>query len=220
MLTRVVSYDELVESDYLVFILYRVTKDTLLWRHNGRDCVSNHQPHDCLLKRLFRRRSKKTSKLRITGLCAGNSPGPVNSPHKWPVTRKMFPFDDVMTSQRRFNAFNCLHFIAWGRVRQVPNDTSIHAVTGYVVTPFLWKIEREARNTVKCRYNAFKFITLHTTLRQQWQKLNRILESQQILHISPSRSIAGILEKIDRVITASHCIWRNNEGRRPYTRVL
>ena len=21
--------------------------------------------------------------------------GPVNSPHKWPVTRKMFPFDDV-----------------------------------------------------------------------------------------------------------------------------
>ena len=22
--------------------------------------------------------------------------GPVNSPHKWPVTRKMFPFDDVI----------------------------------------------------------------------------------------------------------------------------
>ena len=43
--------------------------------HNGRDNVSNHQPHDCLLSRLFRRRSKKTSKLRATGLCAGNSPG-------------------------------------------------------------------------------------------------------------------------------------------------
>ena len=26
----------------------------------------------------------------------GNSPGPVNSPHKWPVTRKVFPFDDVI----------------------------------------------------------------------------------------------------------------------------
>ena len=25
--------------------------------------------------------------------------GPVNSPHKWPVTRKMFPFDDVIMSQ-------------------------------------------------------------------------------------------------------------------------
>ena len=48
--------------------------DSLLWRHNGRGSVSNHQPHDCLLNRLFRRRSKKTSKLRVTGLCAGTSP--------------------------------------------------------------------------------------------------------------------------------------------------
>ena len=44
------------------------------WRHNGRDGVSNHQPHDCLLNRLFRRRSKKTSKVRVTDLCGGNSP--------------------------------------------------------------------------------------------------------------------------------------------------
>ena len=35
--------------------------------------MSNHQPRDCLLNRLFRRRSKKTSKLRVTALCAGNS---------------------------------------------------------------------------------------------------------------------------------------------------
>ena len=47
----------------------------LQWRHNGRNSVSNHQPHDCLLNRLFRCRSKKISKLRVTGLCAGNSPG-------------------------------------------------------------------------------------------------------------------------------------------------
>ena len=68
----------------------------LRWCHNDHDGVSNHQPHGCLLNRLFRRRSEKTSKLRVTGLCAGNSPGPVNSPHKGPVTRKMFPFDDVI----------------------------------------------------------------------------------------------------------------------------
>ena len=68
----------------------------LQWRHNDHDGVSNHQPRGCLLNRLFGRRSKKTSKLRVTGLCAGNSPGPVNSPHKGPVTRKMFPFDDVI----------------------------------------------------------------------------------------------------------------------------
>ena len=48
---------------------------TLLWRHNGHSIVSNHQPHDCLLNHLFRRRSKLTPKLRVTGLCVGNSPG-------------------------------------------------------------------------------------------------------------------------------------------------
>ena len=46
----------------------------LQWRHNGRDGVSNHQPHHCSLNRLFRCRSKKTSKLRLIDLCAGNSP--------------------------------------------------------------------------------------------------------------------------------------------------
>ena len=39
---------------------------------------------------------KKTPKLRVTGLCVVNSPGPVNSLHKGPVTRKMVPFDDVI----------------------------------------------------------------------------------------------------------------------------
>ena len=34
----------------------------LRWRHNDHDSVSNHQPHGCLLNRLYRRRSKKTSK--------------------------------------------------------------------------------------------------------------------------------------------------------------
>ena len=48
---------------------------SLQWRHNGRDGVSNHQPHDCLHNRLFGCRSKKTSKPRFTGLCGGNSPG-------------------------------------------------------------------------------------------------------------------------------------------------
>ena len=43
------------------------------WRHNLRDGVSKHQSHDCLFNCLFRRRSKKTSKLRVTGL-SGNSP--------------------------------------------------------------------------------------------------------------------------------------------------
>ena len=52
---------------------YKDGLSTLQWRHNGCDSISNHQPHHCLLNRLFRGRSKKTSKLRVTGLCAGNS---------------------------------------------------------------------------------------------------------------------------------------------------
>ena len=47
---------------------------SLQWRHNERDGVSNHRGLDCLVRRLFRRRSKKSSKLRVTGLCVGNSP--------------------------------------------------------------------------------------------------------------------------------------------------
>ena len=66
-------WNEFSEKDshvYQCIFLY-----ALHWRHNGRDSVSNHQPHHCLLNSLFRCSSKKTSKLRITGLCVGNSPG-------------------------------------------------------------------------------------------------------------------------------------------------
>ena len=47
---------------------------TLQWCHNECDGDSNHQHLDCLLKHLFRPRSKKTPKLSVTGLCEGNSP--------------------------------------------------------------------------------------------------------------------------------------------------
>ena len=49
--------------------------EPLRWRHNGSESISNHQPHDCLLNCLFKRKSKKTSKLRATGLYAGKSLG-------------------------------------------------------------------------------------------------------------------------------------------------
>ena len=82
---------------------------TLRWRHNGCHGVSHYQPRDCLLNLLFRHRSNNTSELRVTGLCARNSP------HKGPVTRKMFPFDDIiMTYQMRFHEL----FVSqmWGKL--------------------------------------------------------------------------------------------------------
>ena len=45
-----------------------------------RDGVSGHQRLDCLLNRLFRHKSKKASKLRVNGLCEGNSPVAVEFP--------------------------------------------------------------------------------------------------------------------------------------------
>ena len=41
----------------------------LQWRHNERDGVSIRWRLDYLFNRLFKRRPKKTSKLRVTGLC-------------------------------------------------------------------------------------------------------------------------------------------------------
>ena len=84
----------------------QTTRNTerLQWRHNGRDGVSKHQPHFCLLKRLFRRRSKNTSKLRVTGLCVGN---PHNGSH-------------VITSY-------CMGYISCGR-HMMLNDRSCACV--------------------------------------------------------------------------------------------
>ena len=83
--------------------------NSLQWRHSERDGVWNHQPHDCLLNRLFRHRSTKTSKLRVTGLCEGNSSVTGEFPTQGPVTRKMFPFDDVIMN--KYHGYLC-----WPRV--------------------------------------------------------------------------------------------------------
>ena len=56
-----------------LFSLMASQRWALQWRQNEPDGASNHQPHDCLFHRLFRRRSKKISKLRVTGLCEGKS---------------------------------------------------------------------------------------------------------------------------------------------------
>ena len=78
-------------------------QNMLHWRHNDydgvsnhHDGISNHQPHDCVLNRLFRRRSKKHKSSVSLAFVWGIHRCPVNSPHKSTVTRKIFPFDDVI----------------------------------------------------------------------------------------------------------------------------
>ena len=74
---------------------------TIMWfirvrGHNECNGISNHLCLQCLPKCLFRRRSKKTSKLRITALFERNPPVMGGFPHKGPVMQRMFPFDDII----------------------------------------------------------------------------------------------------------------------------
>ena len=64
----------MLKSEYSMLERARHANSTLQWRNNGRNGISNHQPRDCLLSSLYRHRSKKISKQRVTGRYAGNSP--------------------------------------------------------------------------------------------------------------------------------------------------
>ena len=82
---------------YTNYVLYGIRSRSMRqWRHTERDGASNHRPLHCLLNRLFRRRSKKHQSSTSLAFVRGIQGGPENSPHKGPVTRKVFPFDDVI----------------------------------------------------------------------------------------------------------------------------
>ena len=87
-------YDACIWYRYLTYKSLYV--HTLQWRHNGRDGIPNHQPHHCLLNHLFRRRSKKTSKIRVTGLCAVNSPVTGEIPAHMACNTENVSIDDVI----------------------------------------------------------------------------------------------------------------------------
>ena len=75
---------------------YSVTPWTLQWRYHECDGVSNHLRFDCLLDRFSiadQRRHQRSSALAFV---RGIQRWPVDSPHKGPVTRKLFSFDDVI----------------------------------------------------------------------------------------------------------------------------
>ena len=96
------------------------------------DGVSNHQPYDCLLSRLFMRRAKETSKLRITGLCVGNSP----------ITGE-FPAQRAKNAQKYFHLMSSsylrtvnwlMKLAAYQRnilMSQTYNDKKITTITSY-----------------------------------------------------------------------------------------
>ena len=81
-------------SRYFTILLHPIS--SLQWHNNKFDGVSNH--HCLPASRLLRRRSK-ASLASVRGIHRGS----VNSQHKGPVARKMFPIDDVIMYSRRFD---------------------------------------------------------------------------------------------------------------------
>ena len=76
-----------------------ISPNSLLWRHNKRDGISNHQPHvySTVYSGTVERKHQSSTSLAFVREI---HQWPVNSPHKWPVMRKMFPFDDVIMFKR------------------------------------------------------------------------------------------------------------------------
>ena len=75
--------------------------------------------------------------------------GPVNSPHKWPVTRKMFPFDDVIIS-------------TLSRARMKWSIFCIFPIN----FPYIWKVavsNSNLPNSVKCNEWCFRCFQMNAS---------------------------------------------------------
>ena len=81
---------------YIPLIIPKQVYSSLLWGHNGRAGVSNHQPHHYLLNCLLGTDQRKHPSSASLDFVRGVHRWPMNSPHKWSVTRKRFSLDDVI----------------------------------------------------------------------------------------------------------------------------
>ena len=84
---------------YFFQFLYRKMKlcePALEWRHNERDVVSNHRRLHCLLNYGSGADQRKHYCSASLAFLWEIHKWPVDSPHKGPVTRNLFLFDDVI----------------------------------------------------------------------------------------------------------------------------
>ena len=86
---------------------------TWRWRYNGHDGISKHQPHIIYSTVYSGADQSKHQSSTSLAFVWGIHRGPVNSPHKWPVTRKMFPFDDVIMESMPFYMSDVFDDIEW-----------------------------------------------------------------------------------------------------------
>ena len=93
------------------WLAFNCVQISLRWRHDECDGVSNHQPHDWLLYHIQAQIKRKHQGSASLAFVRGINWWPVNSLHKWPVTRKRFPFDDVIM----FGQFVTTFWVSRGR---------------------------------------------------------------------------------------------------------
>ena len=154
---------------YEVTRLLGPLEKSLQWRHNERDGMSNHQCH-CLLNCLFRCRSKKTSKLRVTGLCEGNSPVTGEFPTHRPVTQKMFPFDDVIMIT--FTLFTLTTFIQNIASTEFEQSLFFSVLTKWLTNRHWVDIKELCRHWLRKWFVTY-YVT-HKYLIQVWLDSNKI----------------------------------------------
>ena len=116
--------------------------NTLQWRHNERYGVSNHQPRDCLLNRLFRRRSKKASKLRVTGLFEESTSSTVEFPaqrasnaENVPIWWRLHDMFGLPHSQWIVGSCNRVVFITFHKYHR--QSVPLHIPNGRQFVPFM-----------------------------------------------------------------------------------
>ena len=86
--------------------------NTLRWRHNGRDGVSNHPPHDCLLNRFIQTQINEN----------------ITAPRHWPLCGE---FTGEFPAQMASNAENVS--ISWRHHELKFNNRTV--VNGYALSP-------------------------------------------------------------------------------------
>ena len=130
---------------------------TLQWHHNGRNGVLNHRRLDCLLKRLFKRRSKKTSMLRVTGLCEGNSPMTDECPAQRASNTEnvsiWWRYHDICVAQHQIeNMTNVIRWLSADR-HSVHHGISRDPTSYFKLTHIKWIVF----NTLRLRQNFCNF---------------------------------------------------------------
>ena len=83
----------------LCFLRKHLRHDQMQWRHNGRNDVPKTNltiVYSTVYSGTDQRKHQSSATLAFV---RGIHRWPVNSPHKWPVTWKMFPFDDVVMKE-------------------------------------------------------------------------------------------------------------------------